>query len=918
MDVTTADDRPEPDEQQLTLDDERDRFNQRYERLCGGAQAFGTLGAPPLPPLFVPGAVLLDDTADIGINRMLVQPAPQGLIVQVQPYPDMLAGDIMEIFLHLEGQAGQAGPVKTATLGKGREGRVISLIVPAEKVEQGRLELYWRLTRAALQGEVSREVLTSAPLSVLCVLSLPAGPDLAPDEPWHSELHAPRVADQITTAALGEFVQVSIDPYPSMAAGDTLRLHVGLEPFDYRVQAADVGQVVTVDVAANIFERQGNAQALALDYQVIDKVGNVSEKWSARALVQARLNSTELDAPRVNDATGPQVIDTATLTDAGASLLVWAGIALFQPGDRIEVQCTGIGAVGQRIEMAPAAQTVTELGKAYLFTLPAPELRRLARGLLKVGYRLYRGDQLLQHSLHRYVDVLGEVEELSRPKLVQANAGVLDPTLIRCTVTIAYPGLAMGDWVKLCWHGVTAQQYSHVWEMARSVSRNEERRQQISFTVTAEHIAVLDGGSLQLRYQVSNQSLPGALESPRLWVQVGALQAELAPPVIEGSGVDGALPEAALAQGVKVQVSPDIALASDDEVIVKWLCATAAGSVEGQAHERSLEIPQAVLKASVGQVIDASYTVTSQNDGRVRLSRSARTRIVPNEPMVLHAPVSLQGGGASLDPYELVDGAQFQVAYQGMVAEDEVVLTMVGNPSWTSPVMHVEYLKPLVITVATSWLKDNAGNPIRVGYRVSRKGQASQDSPWLNLQVRDNLAIPTQLLELKGLSVKAGWPASGQHSVGNTAKRVASGGVPPYSYTSSNPAVASVTAAGMVRGNSNGQATITATDKRGSTVSYQVKVSNVFRLLGSYGRFNHTQAVDWMTKQGGEPVTARAIADLKRVYGPTLPGNVHTWLCEKNGCGGAGFAFYHYVNQAVHCADYNNTNISAAWCLQRT
>lgn len=916
MNMPATDETVEPDVQAVTLDDERQAFNQAYTHSYGGVSAFGIMGLAPIPPLFVPGAEPLSNTADIGISRALVRPAPQGLLVEVQRYPDMRAGDVIEVFVHLQDPASEPTPVKTATLGQGREGRNIALYVPAEKIDAGLLVLYCRVTRAR-----TREVQESLRLTALCKLSAPGGPDLKKDEPWHSELHAPQAPARIDAQTLGEFIQVTLDPYPLMEAGDTLRLHIGVEPLDYVVQPAEVGHTVTLHVPAGLLRQAGDSNALALDYQVIDRVGNVSEKWSARAFVQVRLGNTLLDAPRVLGAAVPQVLDTRTLGDGGASLLVWASEALFQAGDEIDVVCTGIAAQGQRIEIRPPRQTVTELGKAYLFMLPTPELNRLSLGLLKAHYRLRRANADAGQSLHRYVDVLGSVPELARAVLVEADGGVLDPALARCTVTVSYPGMASGDWVKLFWHGLTAQNYAYVWEVGRTVSRNDAARQQMTYLLGAEHIAALDGGSLQLSYWVFGEAMPSPMESPRLWVQVGALQAELAPPTVAAADADGSLAQVRIGQGIQVRIPEAAQIDSDDEVTVQWVCSTAAGSIEGQAHSFSFDVPEAVLQAGVGQSIEVSYRVRNHEDGRVQLSATRQLRIIPDEPLVLRAPVVLDSDSQYLDPVSSPSGIRFQAAYQGMVAQDEVVLTVNGKQSYSSAPQRVDALKPLVFILPDWVVRGNTGSLIQVSYSMRRRTQAALNSPALSLQVRDDLAIAINPLELNGLSVKVqGWPVTGVPSVGNTATRVANGGVPPYTYTSSKPGVASVTATGLVTGNGNGTAVITVTDQRGSQVSYPVLVSNVYRLIHNWGPLDHNQAVAWMLSLGNcEPCSGRAIADLQRVYGRTLPtGTWHFWLCEKNGCGGSGFAFYHYTNHAVFCADYFNTNIKAAWCIQRT
>ncbi|WP_339505502.1 hypothetical protein [Pseudomonas sp. RL_105y_Pfl2_101] len=93
------------------------------------------------------------------------------------------------------------------------------------------------------------------------------------------------------------------------------------------------------------------------------------------------------------------------------------------------------------------------------------------------------------------------------------------------------------------------------------------------------------------------------------------------------------------------------------------------------------------------------------------------------------------------------------------------------------------------------------------------------------------LVIDPSLMNLNGRAYVTPWPRRAE-AAGNTGNRVASGGTPPYTYSSSNPGIVSVNAStGFVRGEWNGSATITARDQAGRTVTYPVSVSNVLRVV---------------------------------------------------------------------------------------
>ncbi|WP_455922871.1 hypothetical protein [Pseudomonas putida] len=79
-------------------------------------------------------------------------------------------------------------------------------------------------------------------------------------------------------------------------------------------------------------------------------------------------------------------------------------------------------------------------------------------------------------------------------------------------------------------------------------------------------------------------------------------------------------------------------------------------------------------------------------------------------------------------------------------------------------------------------------------------------------------------LNASGYRVVQGRPPSSPPA-NATYTRAASGGSPPYSYSSSNPGVAQVNSAGRVVAGDNGTTTITARDSAGTTRSYQLTVT---------------------------------------------------------------------------------------------
>ncbi|MFP0198188.1 Ig-like domain-containing protein [Pseudomonas sp. PHC1] len=85
----------------------------------------------------------------------------------------------------------------------------------------------------------------------------------------------------------------------------------------------------------------------------------------------------------------------------------------------------------------------------------------------------------------------------------------------------------------------------------------------------------------------------------------------------------------------------------------------------------------------------------------------------------------------------------------------------------------------------------------------------------------------------------------------SSATRAAIGGVPPYVYRSANQNIATVDVNGKVIASRNGTTTITVTDAAGSSLSYTVRVSNVYETITNEGLLTPDEARDWVIRVGG-------------------------------------------------------------------
>ncbi|MEB0042039.1 MULTISPECIES: Ig-like domain-containing protein [unclassified Pseudomonas] len=183
------------------------------------------------------------------------------------------------------------------------------------------------------------------------------------------------------------------------------------------------------------------------------------------------------------------------------------------------------------------------------------------------------------------------------------------------------------------------------------------------------------------------------------------------------------------------------------------------------------------------------------------------------------------------------------------------------------------------------------------------------------------LSIDPSVMNLDGIVVKTSWPKTGLEFLGNTQTRQARGGVPPYTYTSNNPSIVTVSQNGEVIGVSNGTATITVQDALRATATYSVVKTNVYQLVQSPGAQGITaqQAIDWRNSMPGAITIVSGFAAMNRVYGPSAnwpqPTGAVYWTCDPTGCSGSARVAFTPLDAVFSCRS-GTSNLWLAWRLQ--
>ena len=882
---------PAPEtEAQRVLEDVKD-FNQT---LCLNSGIMGTLTVRPAFPTGARAAVV---GAHFGLNHAAVHVSPvSGLPVTLQAYDNMSAGDRIELFWH---PAGQPNPIAVRTEVVSEEqaqaGANISSNVPIERAVTGFAQWYVRVTRVASQNPED-----SVKLTVFYKDTLPGGPDRRPDEAWHSELHA---AQLVLPEALtpGLQIPVTLDPYPLMRVRDVITLSVGGVFFTHTLEEGEVDNQVSFLIAADQLESIEDLEVVHVVWRVHDEVENFSEKWSGvLELLPEFDDGSLLESPLVligDEIQEKQLsLDEVGSRDARMHVYVMRPLILLDDKLRFIYEITTVD--GQRFTVTlpdiVIQRTVSEPYPGDRFgTIPNADLVRAANGQLRVSYQVYRNGEMVWRSRRNTLTVQGKVQRLPAPGVVEAVGGRLPGNLVAITAAIAWPGMSLGDRVQLLLSGRSATGLIERTVPLARVSQNEASLGRMERTVT-DQFSRLNGGNLRVSYEVG-QAGAAVQPSAPLDLLVGEQVDLLLAPIVVGL-VDGLLrPGAAM-------VNIPVLLQDDDRVTLSWIGRTAAATftdvqMADAGVSMAFNVPAGVVEAGLRQAIQVFYTV--RNGSGVRLSGTVTLIIaLADTPWDKRPPVSLEAAGGLLDPARvpLTPGATFTVAYQGMLPLDQIRLLFDGDPGFRSEIQTVDQIGTLTFHVPRSVVLANIGKDVIVRYERKRHGQNGfTPSEPLRLRVNATMSIDTRLMILNGISVKMpGRPRTGLDSIGNTAVRVPTGGGGNYTYSSSNPLIASVTAQGKVTGERNGNVTISVTDGN-SRVSYPVQVTNVVEAVVNTTRMTPTQFTAWASSvDRGATLTPAHHNDIRRVY--TQPFTYHTWVYNQ---APLGYQFWNYGQQEV-------------------
>jgi hypothetical protein len=543
----------------------------------------------------------------------------------------------------------------------------------------------------------------------------------------------------------------------------------------------------------------------------------------------------------------------------------------------------------------------------------------LAEGAHRVGYRIFSPNT--QYEV--YSDTVPLVIDRTAPGAPQLGP-IIFPDVIQNGLTSSeleglnnilpgkiagYSGMAAGDEIRTYWGPMEGPM--------TVVDANDMGLNRVMVDFTRPFMELSDCQTSAVTYTVTDRAGNVSMVSDPVMIQLdlGMRQPLPAPVIREAKGP--ILDPADAVNGATLVIGATADLREGETVVAQWNGPKGNDRQEklisaaeaGQAL--TLVFPGSVVTINDGQNVEVAYTVT-RTSGIVQESAKLALKIM-SAALELPAPtVDTVGPDGILRP-SLITGwdAIVRVSYRGMDPRDLVRVRWVGARTFETMMMNVGGMTELVFGVPKMLIEMSIGSTATLTYIVTRNGVDMESVP-LQLSVREGIMFDTSPVTLAGkiYLLPAHPDLLPTFPSGTTVHRIASGGRPPYTYSTSDAKVAVVAASGWTSVRGNGVATITVADSAGEKQSYDVTVTGVIECHG-VGSGNYTQISNAANRIGGRIPSIHELIEIYNAYGNRWPmGNANYWssTVAKNVFG----AKWYYVKNLNTGKDYKLLHINSS------
>lgn len=458
-----------------------------------------------LRPLLIPRLQEPVQDGDGGINIQAATDDPGGLTCVINPYlSPMCEGDRLDIWWNNK--------------------KVLERFVTADEVDQ---RVFFYLPTPAKSGwaENCHYVLTrvgetkadppSASLRIMIKLYKPGNFDREPHkEDGHSELNIAQLPPELVEQGVidaewaKEGVLATIPHYVYCTRNDKVRLLIG----DHRLPAhlitqeqAENRQPIEILIEQADILRAGDGLRREIKYDINDEVWNWADRHSKRTYIDIDAGGWRLEPPLIKEAVNG-IITIRDLNKLPVTVQIHVSSKDFSLGDNVKMTFIGRPPGNAEPIFRCESREITNVPSVLEIKVPYELIRAIVLGRADVSYILYKkdgGDPL--SSKRSFATVVGDVNMLPEPNILELIGDTLEPDVFFATVEVRY-AMKNGDLICLRWLGTKSSGDEYLHEVPHIVSENEAKEGLVTFYIDAEHITVLDNGTLDLSYVVANDA----------------------------------------------------------------------------------------------------------------------------------------------------------------------------------------------------------------------------------------------------------------------------------------------------------------------------------------------------------------------------------------------------------------------------
>gem|GEM_PF-1788784 len=381
-------------------------------------------------------------------------------------------------------------------------------------------------------------------------------------------------------------------------------------------------------------------------------------------------------APAIVKEAKNNVLDLELLGEANATLQVVAFAEPFAVDDSIVANLFGETEDGRPVNISYPPQVVESVPGVVEIPIANADVRQLAKTRAKFSYELVKSEAARQSmgalayqqqraegaykSRGQFVSIAGEAVRLPAPKAVDAQQGMLDPTLPETTIDVPWDdSMQAGDVITLVWEGEKPDLTPYFPEIPpHDISNGEAgRKEPIPFTVDGKHLKAIEGGKLVLHYTLERDGQSPRRSERTITFSVGEPRAELARPSVnhaeeQGDGSWVLDPEKVPVGGTRLVVQRYARIAIGDVLYFSWKGKDEGASLEDSINitasnigreQFELTVSKALVIANNSHDVVASYWVERADGGGVSTSEPLNLWVGAPVPLITSVEDAVDG-----------------------------------------------------------------------------------------------------------------------------------------------------------------------------------------------------------------------------------------------------------------------------------